>query len=465
MVKEVIDIGKLFYQNAGNLAVRNSISSLLVNGFYTELNSIKMRFGLKAFSNLASGGINVSGVYWSSVLNKLIAVSNGKVYTINENGVKTQIGSGLHPFKRVSFVSDNYRTLMANSGAVHYTDGLTVTPITSYSFTADYLAYMDEYVLAGKSSDKIILRSDPANSLEWNALNYFSPAARGGKNRGMISAWNELILPGTEFTEVYYNDGQTPFDPLNGSSINMGSSSADTLILTANRIFWLTDRAKFIYLRGKSPQIISLPVQNAFDSMKSLTDAVAFPIEFNGYHFILLNFPTDNVTYVYDIVSKIWYVWGHWNEVTGTYDAMRINSYTYSPAWNRHFVGDTVSDNVYELSGNKDLLRNIRFSMITGNVAHKTSGNKRSDYITMKVRRGLGTTGSEEKMMMRWNDNGTLKWCNWREVSLGKAGDRDHFVTKRGNGIYSSRQYEIIYSGSSEFEVMDKIEEGVTYLK
>jgi len=153
MIRKV-DIGKGTYRNVGDVSTRDGFSPLLVNGYYTEAGTLRVRKGLQTFANLNSGGSVVQGVYWSDVLNKLFAVSNGKLYSIDANGNETLIGSGMNSSQRAVFASDNDRTFIATGTDLYYTDGFTLSKITTYSFTADFVEFMDNYMIAGKRGEK-----------------------------------------------------------------------------------------------------------------------------------------------------------------------------------------------------------------------------------------------------------------------------------------------------------------------
>lgn len=66
---------------------------------------------------------------------------------------------------------------------------------------------------------------------------------------------------------------------------------------------------------------------------------------------------------------------------------------------------------------------------------------------------------------MRVNDDGKNSWSQWRELSLGKSGDQIHVINRKCNGIYVTRQYEFVYTGTGDFEMINPLEEDITVLR
>lgn len=464
MKREKIDIGKGLYNNTQDIATRNGFSPMFINGYATEANTVKMRSGLKTFSNITTAS-KINGLYWSSVLQKLIIVASGVAYYADEEGGVTEItGDVLDADQRVSFVTDTSRVFMANGGTVRHTDGVTISKVTGYETPVDFLDYIDEYILGLKTGSQDIFYSDPIDRTIWDALGYFAVASSEDTNQNFKVVWNEITVAGTKYTDVSYNDQNTPFTQLAGAGSSVGCIAPWTLIHTANGLYWLDNKKKLITLIDRQPKILSIPIQKELDGLVTVSDAYSFSIDISGRQFIVMSFHEEDVTYVYDPLMRVWYQWGHWDAETNSYKSLLINCYTYVPEWNRHFVGDKASGNVYEIDGQVDLENQIRFLIRTDHISHGIMRKKRSEALYIKVKRGLGTLDEEDKLLMRTNDNGKNIWSDWKELSLGKSFDREHLIIKKCNGIYATRQYEFVYTGSGDFEIAGQIEEEVTVL-
>ena len=98
---------------------------------------------------------------------------------------------------------------------------------------------------------------------------------------------------------------------------------------------------------------------------------------------------------------------------------------------------------------------------VSGNIDHGTSYTKRTKSINISVRRGAETIGDDTpKMLIRWQDNNSNNWTDYREYNLGFIGDTDTVITIRGGlGMYRRRQYEIRVTGDIPFSILDMEEE------
>jgi len=97
----------------------------------------------------------------------------------------------------------------------------------------------------------------------------------------------------------------------------------------------------------------------------------------------------------------------------------------------------------------------------TGHVDHGSSRRKRSNRLTLRFKRGVAT-GSETtpEVSIRWRDDGGA-WGNasLQSLGLGQTGENEFFVVLRRNGIYRTRQYEIVQTDNVEFRFMEMEEE------
>jgi hypothetical protein len=95
-----------------------------------------------------------------------------------------------------------------------------------------------------------------------------------------------------------------------------------------------------------------------------------------------------------------------------------------------------------------------------GHISHGTYDPKVSDEYVFRVKRGVGNSDiTEPKMTVRWR-NEDLVWKDEREVSLGEVGDNKMLARMFRNGVYRTRQMEIVMSDPAEFVLSDIEEKG-----
>ena len=128
----------------------------------------------------------------------------------------------------------------------------------------------------------------------------------------------ELYLLGDETTEVWYNAGDlnNPFQRYQGGFIQTGCAARHSVARLDNTIVWLArdERGKvFVAILGPNyqPASLSTPQINyLFSNYATTSDAFAITYRQAGHELYVLTFPTQNITWVYDAVTKEWHQWG-----------------------------------------------------------------------------------------------------------------------------------------------------------
>jgi hypothetical protein len=394
MAKVKIDIGMGAYKNVSELSTKDGVSPVLVDGYKNELGSDILRPGLKLFCDTNSGG-GVDGIYWSKVLRKLFAISNGKSYTISGGGTATDItnSNSMELASPGTFTEDGTRVFMANGGRIAYTTGGDTTFITDADAPTlcNSLTYLDGYILASHG-EASVRWCDTGDYSTWGTLSLFTPETHYDKLKALRSTWREVLCFGADTVDTYYNDGVSPFARLSGGFVQMGCIAGDSVVAIDNTWYWLNQDRQVVLLSGRTPQVISTPYSKEIQSYTSVEDAKAFSMKIAGKDFYVINFPSEDVTLVYDVMLKTWCQWGYWNRITGSYNRAKMSCHTYVPDWNMHLVGDYLSGKIYEVSPDyyNDDGREIRFLRRTGHIDGGTFGRKTMHTLIAKTKRGEG---------------------------------------------------------------------------
>ena len=170
--------------------------------------------------------------------------------------------------------------------------------------------------------------------------------------RSIFADRRELYLLGDVTTEVWYNAGDlnNPFQRYQGGFIQTGCAARHSVARLDNTIVWLAtdERGKtFVAILGPNyqPASLSTPQMNyLFSNYTTTSDAFAMTYRQAGHECYVLTFPTQNITWVYDAVTKEWHQWG--SSTSGKHIATSIASYL-----GKNIMATTASDGViYELS-------------------------------------------------------------------------------------------------------------------
>jgi len=111
----------------------------------------------------------------------------------------------------------------------------------------------------------------------------------------------------------------------------------------------------------------------------------------------------------------------------------------------------------------------IRSSIITGWYGHGTTRGKRVNELKLRIKRGTvdktTKTQVEPKMLVRWADDGSEVFSNWRDVFLGFKGDTEFNYSLYQMGSYDhDRRYEFLCTDNTPFSIV-QAEEDVELLR
>jgi hypothetical protein len=159
----------------------------------------------------------------------------------------------------------------------------------------------------------------------------------------------------------------------------------------------------------------------------------------------VLTFPTEDVTWAFDIRGKYWAKWGFWEPEKGNYERYLGIYSTYAEKWGKFFVQSRKDSRIYAVSREyyTDSGYPLRMSYISGNIDHGTAARKRSDNIRFHVKSNQNTSAT---FRVRTRDDGAVTWGPFFDVGLSFAQQNITAVQVDRMGIYRSRQYEIVMS-------------------
>jgi hypothetical protein len=130
----------------------------------------------------------------------------------------------------------------------------------------------------------------------------------------MIVNNREVFLLGERTGEVWVDQGSFPFPFLRlvGTSTQYGCAARDSVARLNEAFAWLSSNTRgqgmVLHMKGYLPERISNhAVENAINSYSTISDAIAYTYQLGGHEFYVLNFPTADVTWVYDIITGMWH--------------------------------------------------------------------------------------------------------------------------------------------------------------
>lgn len=444
----------------------------LIDGYVDELGYSVKRPGLSLLLDLGYGtNLPVEGLFWWPHKQVVIAVCNNKVlklsYTsgtlsatdITTNGPGTAATPTFGIGTNANVATPTIYGVVA-AGATMTTGNGTGTTISNFATMADadapttvtHVDFIDGYLLATTGTG-VFQYADVNAPTTWSAGSY----ANAMRNPDVIKALKvfqrQIFLFGQVSTEIWENDGTTPFAPIPGGFVDVGIVAPYSIVTNGDTMYWLDDNRHFVSYSKGVLQRVSTPYDYEIEGFSAVADCIGARIEIRGRPFCLFQFPTEARTLAFNVAENSWSEWRRWDTTYGEYQHFEAKSYCYSPDWGLHLVGSRRDSKIYALSPDykSDNGDPIRFKKVTGHIDYGTTKRKRSNELRIRCKRGEGVSGGGQAvMMLRWKDD-NRQWSNEHQVSLGSIGETETVVRLFPRGVYRTRQYEVTVTDNVGF--------------
>jgi hypothetical protein len=348
--------------------------------------------------------------------------------------------------------------IAAGVNAYVYTESTnTFAKVTDPDFAgATTVCYIDGYFAFNQPDSQIIWVTDILDGNVINPLAFAAAESSPDEVVAVVSNNREVWVFGQGTTEVWYDAATTPFPlaPIQGAYNEIGCVAPFSIAKLDNSLFWLgaDPRGFGIVYRNQGytgKRISTHAVEYAIQSYGDITDAVAYTYQQEGHAFYVLNFPTANKTWVYDVATGAWHERASW--LNGSFIRhrgqcqMNFNSET--------IVGDYENGNLYALDLDvyadngaiQKWLRSWRPIPANQNNLKRTAQHT----LQLTCESGVGINlgqGSDPQVMLRWSDDGGHTWSNEHWISMGKIGEYGYRAIWRRLGMTTKlrdRIYEV----------------------
>lgn len=424
----------------------------LGTGKEKEVASLVPTPGLRLLLTLADSPIR--GL-WTASNGQLFAVGGAKLYRISSLWVATELGSLITDSGPVS-IADNGIHLVVVDGAAGYVWNIntsTYSEITDPDFpNADQVTFQDGYFIFNEVNTGNFFISG-LSAVTFDALDFAEAEGNPDKLVGLISSNQNLVLFGSQTTEVFYNSGDAdfPFARIQGAVIDVGCAAPFSIAELVGSIYWIggdSNGSGIVYRsEGFQAKPISTPaIEKVIRGLTSdqVEAATAYTYQQGGHLFYCLNLGGTNSTWVFDASTELW----HERQYLNLWSMERHRAECHASAHGESVVGDYVNGKIYALD--PDVYTDDGTSIVRIRTApHLSSGLKlvrhNSFQLDMEVGVGDGSLGqgANPKVVFRWSDDGGHTWSNEREVEIGKIGERRKRVIVRRLGISRDRVYEV----------------------
>jgi hypothetical protein len=241
----------------------------------------------------------------------------------------------------------------------------------------------------------------------------------------------ELWMFGSNSVEVWYDAGNAdfPLAPIQGAFNEIGCVAAFSVAKLDNSVWWLgqDERGQGIVYRSQgyaAKRVSTHTVEWQIQQYLTLTDAVAYTYQQDGHAFYVLNFPTANTTWVYDVATNLWAERAGF--INGDFVRSRANYQCNFQGTT--IVGDYQDGSIYALDLNQysDGNRPQKWLRSWRALAPGTNNLKRTAQhsLQLNLETGVGLEGEDApQVMLRWSDDGGHTWSREHWVGIGKIGE------------------------------------------
>ena len=318
------------------------------------------------------------------------------------------------------------------------------------------VGYIDGYFVFNEPNSQKIWVTQLLDGTSVDPLDFASAEGNPDDVVAVFVDHREVWVFGDNSTEVWYDAGLTdfPLTRIQGAFNELGCAAPYSIAKMDNQIYWLGKdaRGQGIVFRAAGyigQRISTHAIEWQMQEYANLEDAVGYTYQQDGHSFYVLNFPTANTTWVFDVATGAWHERASF--ANGQFNRHRGNSQMFFNSTN--VIGDYQNGKIYAFDLNEysdagqpqKWLRSWR-ALPTGanNLARTIQHSMQLDCET-----GVGLVtgqGDNPQVMLRWSDDGGHTWSNEHWKSMGRIGRSGYRTIWRRLGAtlkIRDRVYEI----------------------
>lgn len=387
---------------------------------------------------------------------QLLVVCGNKLSSVDSNFVETVIGTLYTSTGRV-FITDNGVAAYITDGSLnryYYTWSTSTFGVLSDGpFTgAQVCGEVDNFIFYNKQNTNQFGCTNVGDVVS-GALNLGSKIGSSDNIVSLVADHRQILVLGETSSERWINVGTFPFPfaIIPGSSMQHGLQAVNSVARLGEGVAFLSldDRGQATVIMWgaalSSPQRIStFAIESAIQGYSNTSDAIAYSYSQGGHEFYVLTFPSDDVTWCFDISTGYWHRRA-WRDSNNIYHRHRSNC--AAVFGNDIVVGDYQNGKLYRLSLTKftddgDPLPCVR------RCPHLTNDLKMQFFHDLQIQfqPGVGLQsgqGSDPECILKFSDDGGFTWGNDHILKIGKVGRYKNRAIGRRLGMSRDRVFEI----------------------
>ena len=405
--------------------------------------------GITTFSTPRYGSDSVQGRALFQMKGQLYAVVGQSFYTVSSTGTAARAGA----------IPGNARLLLAGNGIQIVTDtgyiydGSTVSYITDMD-RPDWEAvdFIDGYIVYVESDSGRFGCSALYDGSDYDALDFATAEGSPDNLVTLIVDHRQVILFGTDTTEIWFNSGQSgfPFERLSGGFLELGALARLGMAKADNSVFWLASDRTIRRLSGQTPVRVSQHgVEESLSRYTTVADCEAFSYTWDGHIFGVFRFPTEGRCWAFDVTTNEWHerqTYGSegWN-IT---QAVACNGEVYVLDAITGTIG-VLDDTVYTDFGNT-LRREVTFPAV-----YSTERRLFHSQFDAVFRTGDAPISVTPYVTLEISNDGGNTWRALVDRPLGEIGEYRKVLRWTRLGTARDRVYRLACASAVPFHLID----------
>jgi hypothetical protein len=290
------------------------------------------------------------------------------------------------------------------------------------------------------------------NSIQLDPVDFASKSGYSDNIVGIGISRRYIYIFGEVTTEVWFNAGNTtyPFQEMPGSFMQYGCAATNSICQMDGEVYWVAQSAQGQAFICRSQnfgavQISTFAIDQELQTYATLSDAIGYTYELNGHFFYVVNFPTANKTWVYDLSNQQWNEWSSMDS-NGNFNRHRSNCFAF--AYNQLVVGDFENGNLYVLDQNNYTDNGLPITRVRGFYHQEDDMSDRVRYkqFIAEMESGNGYLNQPVTVFLRWSDDRGKSFGNPIGQTMGVEGEYLTSINWWRLGMARDRVFEIFWS-------------------
>jgi len=406
--------------------------------------------GLTQFADVGIGPVRAMHVMGGL----LYAVANHSLYSISSTGAVITLGTGIGGTNNVSMANNGMQLVIVNgiSGYIYSTAGGFSVITSPNFFPAATVTFFDQYFVFDRLGTNQYFISGILDGTSYNALDFASAEVDPDYVLSIVNQQENLLIFGAHTIETWFDSGAAnfPFQRVDGATIQRGCAAALSPIKEDNAVFFLGDDLIFYRLDGIFIRRVSThAIEHAWQGYTTVSDAFTFSYTYEGHKFVVLTFPAQSATWVFDISTNLWHERDSWDPNNENLSRWRGNC--FASVYNKLLIGDQFSGKVgYLDSSTYTEFGNTIRGLLTSPIIHSDRKRVYISRFELDIESGIGNTtdpASDPQIMLDWSDDGGRTFSElqlWN--SMGKLGAYRQRLRWLRQGQSRNRIYRVVVS-------------------